>query len=194
MNHRNRIRKTPHPMEKLRGRISSSVGDAETPRSLMALGTLAFMIAHSHGAYQISNADRSIDGYRFNRLLANYLDRLESNIRLKKARGKKRSKGGGYDVSRRNSDKANFLKLITNPKYTWKTFIQMMDMLGVENMKLIVETTISGITATNTLNLDLAADMQAMLDTLERDLEEMQEQQTQTPPWVGEDAEQDSKE
>lgn len=172
-------------MEKLRVRISSSVGDSDTPRSLMALGTLGFMIAHSHGAYQISNVDRSIDGYMFNKLLANYLDRLESNIRLKKARGKKRGKSGGYDISRRNSDKANFLKLITNPKYTWKTFIQMMDMLGVENMKLTVETTISGVTAVNSISLDLAADMQAMLDTLENDLKEMQENQ-QTAPWVEE--------
>lgn len=190
-----RNRRTPHPMEKLRGRISSSVGDTESPRSLMALGTLGFMIAHSHGAYQISNDDRSIDGYMFNKLLANYLDRLETNIRLKKARGKKRSKGGGYDVSRRNSDKANFLKLITNPKYTWKTFIQMMDMLGVENMKLTIETTIQGVTATNAITLDLAADMQAMLDTLERDLEAMQEQQRLDPPWENAGTEeQDSKE
>lgn len=190
-----RTRRTPHPMEKLRGRISSSVGDTETPRSLMALGTLGFMIAHSHGAYQISNVDRSIDGYMFNKLLANYLDRLENNIRLKKARGKKRSKGDGYDVSRRNSDKANFLKLITNPKYTWKTFIQMMDMLGVENMKITVETTIQGVTATNAISLDLAADMQAMLDTLENDLKEMQEQQRLEPPWADTPTDdQDSKE
>lgn len=184
MNRRTRNRRTPHPLEKLRGRISSSVGDAETPRSLMALGTLGFIIAHSHGAYQISDSDRSIDGYMFNKLLSNYLDRLENNIRLKKARGRKRSKGGGYDISKRNSDKANFLKLITNPKYTWKTFIQLMDMLGVENMKLTVETTIQGITATNSINLDLAADMQAMLETLENDLREMQEQQQSEPPWV----------